>query len=332
MNIVIFNFTNKYLDKKFSKDTLNKYRDVLGFLYQNGYELNCSDKEVEEQLEMYNFFKSEDDFKLLNDSYKVASSDIGNKIVEEELYDIVKGTSFCRNEITSEKLYKVYADINWENIIYYVDRLNELINSKDIEIAGTLTDNRVAPLREKLDEIDELIFNEDKTNAWKKFVEIIDYVYNLYISMTKTKADQHNISKLSNLNDEIYGSVGGYNPLNNEIKCIYGSAIYNVKTILSTNDIGKIRVMANLILSEDGKDDDGIKYLIKWCKGTEKDNEKARQVVVNCLLNGILTLLQMKHNFSFLEQDIKNQDRMDRIKKEFTSILNYLNIDKGYLL
>ena len=37
----VFTWTDKQLKKKYSKDILEKYYKILGYLYQNGFDLNC---------------------------------------------------------------------------------------------------------------------------------------------------------------------------------------------------------------------------------------------------------------------------------------------------
>ena len=121
---------------------------------------------------------------------------------------------------------------------------------------------------------------------------------------------------------------------NGEIKCIIGSAVWDVKTIKTTKSIIKIKTVAGMILNDTiktGDDDEYIQYLEKWYNGIEKDNEKARRIVICSLLHGILTLLSLKHNINFLD-DKKNSERADVIKFEFSKILEYCGIDKEYLL
>lgn len=336
-NYNVFLWTDKQLKKHYSKEILDKYYKQLAFLFQNGYNMEeCETiKEIEEQLEMWNYFKNYEDFEDMKNLYNIESDyNVGKKIFSEELYDIIKFSTFSRKEVDNPILIKGYANTYWNKIGEALNRLDNLFESDDIEIKGVVKElSNQNNIRERLDELFDKYEEEKKILTWIKFAELNNIIYSTYIKLTKLKTDSINVSKASNLNDELYGGIGGFNPNTGEIKCIIGSAVWQLKTIKSTKSIVKIKTVAGYIFENKPiiEDDEGIKYLDKWFKGIEKDDEKARQVVVCSLLHGIITLLCLKHNLNFLK-DEKNSKRAEAIYYELEKIMEYCEISKDYLL
>lgn len=338
-NYKVFDWTDKQLKKLYSKEILDKYYKELAFLYQNGYDFECSTLEdVEEQFDMWNYFKTMEDFEELRNLYGKPielESSIGKKILIEELYDIIKNSTFIRKEADNPIAIKRLATTYWDKIGIILDRIDTLFSCTDLELEAVLkTVKNINDIKEKVSYLEEKYEEGIKVLTWIKMVELCNVVYSLYIQTSKVKTDAINISKASNLNDEIYGGIGGFNPNTGEIKCIIGSAVWEVKTVKSAKTMTKIKLLAGSILNDNIKtseDDEGIKYLERWYKGLEKDDEMARRVVVCSLLHGILTLLSLKHNLNFLE-DKKNCQRAEDIKTEFCKIMEYCGIEKDYLL
>ena len=336
-NYNVFLWTDKQLKKHYSKEILDKYYKQLAFLFQNGYNMEeCETiKEIEEQLEMWSYFKNYEDFEDMKGLYNIESDySVGKKIFSEELYDIIKFSTFSRKEVDNPILIKGYANTYWNKIGEALNRLDNLFESDDIEIKGVVKElSNQNNIRERLDELFDKYEEEKKILTWIKFAELNNIIYSTYIKLTKLKTDSINVSKASNLNDELYGGIGGFNPNTGEIKCIIGSAVWQLKTIKSTKSIVKIKTVAGYIFENKPiiEDDEGIKYLDKWFKGIEKDDEKARQVVVCSLLHGIITLLCLKHNLNFLK-DNKNSKRAEAIYYELEKIMEYCEISKDYLL
>ena len=336
-NYNVFLWTDKQLKKHYSKEILDKYYKQLAFLFQNGYNMEeCETiNEIEEQLEMWNYFKNYEDFEDMKGLYNIESDySVGKKIFSEELYDFIKFATFSRKEADNPILIKGYANTYWNKIGEALNRLDNLFESDDIEIKGVVKElSNQNNIRERLDELFDKYEEEKKILTWIKFAELNNIIYSTYIKLTKLKTDSINVSKASNLNDELYGGIGGFNPNTGEIKCIIGSAVWQLKTIKSTKSIVKIKTVAGYIFENKPivEDDEGIKYLDKWFKGIEKDDEKARQVVVCSLLHGIITLLCLKHNLNFLK-DKKNSKRAEAIYYELEKIMEYCEISKDYLL
>lgn len=334
-NYKVFVWTDRQLKKQFKKETLEKFYIILAFLYQNGFRVNCEDEEVEEQLKLWNYFQNDSDIVDLKELYGIESDfSIGKKIMIEELYDIVKASSFCHNETDNPTIMKTLATSNWSNIKNNLDRIDKLFNSTDSEIVGALKPiKNIDDIRSRIQFIKSKIEKEIRVLTWIQFSELINLIYSIYIQFGKIKTDQHKLAIISNLNDELYGGIGGFNPITGEIKCIIGSAVWDIKSCKSAKTMTKVKTLANAILKETKTDEDEeeIKFLEKWISGHQTDDERARRVVVNYLLNGVLVLLSLKHNLNFLE-DKRNHLRADAIKYEFIKILEYCNVDKEYLL
>lgn len=334
-NYKVFTWTDRQIKKQFKKETLDKFYKIIAYLYQNGFKVNCEDSEVDEQLKMWNYFQNDSDLVDLKELTGIESDyTVGTKIMIEELYDIVKNSSFCQKEADNPMIIKTYAAGSWKDIVLNTQRIKEFFYCTDSEIVGALKPVKNADdIRKKIDSLEESIGKQIKVLTWIKFSELINNIYSIYIHFGKVKTDQNKISISSNLNDEIYGGIGGFNPNTGEIKCIIGSAVWDVKSCKSAKTMTKIKTIAQTILKENKveEDEDAIVFLQRWVNGTQEGDERARQVVVNCLLQGILTLLSLKHNLSLIE-DKRNHARADAIKYEFGKIMEYCGVDKDYLL
>lgn len=338
-NYHVFAWTKKQLEKKYPKDVLDKHEKILAYLYQNGYEVNCDTLEdIEEQLSLYNNFETTDDFQeLVSNGSAGVDGSVGKKIVAEELYDIIKDTSFVRREGADNPVaIKTFATSNWSGIGRMVERLLTMFDSEDSEITAAIKSiENSNNIIERIEQLEEKYDDGLKVISWIKARELSDIIYSAYIKLSKVKTDEINISKASNINDEIYGGIGGYNPQTGEIKCIIGSAVWELKAMKNTATKVKMRTVAAKILEDDiaerPDDDDGIKFLARWYAGKESDDEYARRAIVTSLCFGILSLLSLKHNLSFIE-DSRNSERADAIYSEFKKILEYCGIEKEYLL
>lgn len=329
-----FYWTDKYLRKTYSEEVLKKYYPIIAFLYQNGFHLSCEEDEIDEQMLLFNYFKSDDDFEDLKGTTNIQSDyEVGKRIIVEEIYDILKNTTFGRKETSdSPAILKTFAETYWVKINDSFLRIQELFLSKDSEIVGAFSNvENYNDILKKINELQVAIVEDRKVLTWIMFTNLVNVLYSLYIKLGKVKTDTHKLSIASNLNDEIYGATGGYNPNTKEIKCIIGSAVWDLKSCKKGNKT-KIKNMAKEILDTPKTEDDKyLDYLERWYKGYETDDAYAQQIVCGCLLNGILALLSLKHNLSFLE-DIRNSERADNILDEFRSIAKLCEIDKDYLL
>lgn len=341
-NYKVFSWTERQLKKHYSQEILSKYFKILAFLYQNGHDIeDCSSvEEMEEQMDMWNNFETIEDFEELERLYEHKNDDysfsVGKKILSEELYEIIKNSTFIRKEAENPPAMKRYATIYWDSIGKLINELDCIFSSTDKEIAGALKSiKNVDGIKEKINSLREKYEKEVKVLTWIKALELCNVVYSTYIQLSKVKTDTINISKASNLNDELYGSIGGFNPNTGEIKCIIGSAVWETKTIKNITSVIKLKSVAGSILKDTKKtkeDDKYIEFLERWYAGKETNDELARRVVVNSLLWGIMTLLCLKHNFNLIESDKRNGKRSDQIHYEFGKIMEYCGIEKEYLL
>ena len=111
-NYKVFLWTDRQLKKHHSQKTLDKYYKILAYLYQNGFDVNCSEEEVDEQLAMYNFFEKPEDLQELRDVCGIKSDyETGKKIYLEELYDIVKTNAYSRQTSENPAIIKTYAQL-----------------------------------------------------------------------------------------------------------------------------------------------------------------------------------------------------------------------------
>ena len=338
-NYHVFAWTKKQLERKYPKDILDKHEKVLAYLYQNGYDVSCDSLEdIEEQFSLYNNFETVEDFQeMMSHSGVNIDGTVGKKIVAEEFYDIIRDTTFVRREDADNPvIIKTFATSNWSGIGRMIERLLAVFESSDAEIKAAVSSiENVKDIIERIDTLEEKYDSGLKVISWIKARELSNVIYSAYIKMSKVKTDEINISKASNINDEIYGGIGGYNPQTGEIKCIIGSAVWELKAMKNTATKVKMRTVAAKILedclTEQPDDDDGIKFLARWYAGKESDDEYARRAIVTSLCFGILSLLSLKHNLSFIA-DSRNSERADAIYSEFKKILEYCGIEKEYLL
>lgn len=339
-NYRVYLTTDKIIRKKFSEEVLSKYYKQIGFLYQNGYELNCENDEVEEQLAAFDFFKNDNSLEELN-SIEDYKSDLsyGRKLISEELYDIIRETTFLKQDLSSPNLIKICCKNNWEKIKNNVDRIDSLFNSKDSEICGNynLIPN-IEDIQKRILEIKERINKEYLVLTWISTKELVNIIYSIYVRFSKPKNGELRSSIKINLNDEIYGGLGGYNPADGKIKCMAGSAIWDVKSNYS-GSTDKIKITVSRILNgglSNEHDDEYIKFLEKWYNTkslqTEENNKKAKQVVINSLLIGIFNLLLLKHEMNLLKNDTRNSLRAKEAINEMKAILRYCCIPNSYLL
>lgn len=328
----MFIYTEKQLLKKFGKK--NSYFDILATLYQNGFDLNCSESEIKEQLELLEI-KNYDDIVRLRKEWKLdSSSEIGKKIIVEELYDIVKLGSFSMKEMSSTTIIKTYTSSNWNNIICLTNRIKDLFDCRDAEIRKVIVSiDNVDVVFEKLEALENTIEKELKVATWNYFSDLIKLCYKIYIKIGKEKADFHKLTIHSNINEELYSAVGGYNPNTREIKTMVGSAVSNVKACYDGNELYMKMSAAEIVkdLPKDEKDHNML-VLKNWVKSKTGNIEEVKRIIVNCLLNGILNLLIIKHNISLYEDDKRNWDRAEKVKDEFSSIIKWCGIDKEYLM
>ena len=331
----LYYYTQKQINRMYPKELLDKYSNELGWLYQNGFTTDIdSVEEFEEQLALWDNFENGLD-ELRNITTTKSSLDIGQHIVVDEFYKICKNSSFCRVEAEDAIYVKSLATINWNNIIKIARELNELFNCQDYEIKQfieTIPNHKI--LIEKINFLNDKISKDLKVISWFTFTDIINNIYSAYIKYGKTKSDTKSSNLVSNLNSELYGAIGGFNPNTREVKTFIGGAIYEVKEVYGLKNENKIKLLGKEIIKDNKgnlNEPEYFKLVEDFVDGKRVDIEKVKQVIICSMLYGILNLLSLKHNINFLT-DNKNCVRAEALRHEFTAILNYCNIPKEYLL
>lgn len=324
----VFIYTKDYLVKKFSKETLDKYFSTLAFLFQNGYNLNFENDEVDEQLSLFNYFRTEEDFEELRELKPVAVSNDANKMVAIEFMGIVKKCLFVSKGDASPALIKTIISSHWNEINDIIIRMNEIFDCEDSEIKGVLYQlSNLNDLIKKVNELERGYSKNLKVLTWLNLTSFLKEIYTSYTYISKEEGSRH-YAISENINDELYGSIGSYNPSSKEIKSIIGSVVFDLKSLKNSSSLVKVKQTAKLILSENNKEDDEeIKYLIKWSDGKETDNDRARRAVMNSTMYGILSLLCLKYGITFSEDKL-NSLKAEKIYDEFNSILKYCGIEK----
>ena len=132
-NYVVFPYTAGCLSKTYAKSTLDKWGDQLAFLFQNGFSFKA-DSDIDEQMMLFNGFKTYDDFKDLQKSFGTENPDptvIGYKIVDSMIDYILKGSTFAQKTFVNVKS----GGLQLKSIIKRnVDYLDFLFNSDDFEV------------------------------------------------------------------------------------------------------------------------------------------------------------------------------------------------------
>jgi hypothetical protein len=353
--MVVFDTTKKYLEKRYSRKVLDKYFSQLAFLYQSGFVLECnSDDETIQQIENFNSFKSDVDFEDLKKAYgniKVSSA-IGDKIITDSLYSILTATKWAVDElsvINQKKAVSVYDNIIRETVKTLVDIMSCKCDSVEASFTDFQTSyaNIYNNLVSTIDKVNRYITESKKVMLWNSFVDLRKTVFKMYLLYNKLTSGKKNVMsvvKASNLNDEIYGSSGGFNPITGTVKAVNGSAVYELFITHKLNldnpvCLTKMKVLAKSILDDadcythiktaEFDDDDSKErflYLYNWYKNQQTDNEKARHIIELIELNGILSLLCLKYQLTILTADRLNIGREKGIITEFTKIVNYCNV------
>jgi len=313
------------MEKKFSSEVLIRFLPVLAFLYQNGYDLSCNNEEVDEQLSLFNYFKTENDFTYFT-SLLPKRKYVNKKILSEELYDIIKAHSYINKGGMSPATIKASATIYWEDIETTTERLEYIFSCKDYNVKKVINElSNINSIKSKIENVKDSLNRELKVLTWIRFSELIKEIYITYIFLSKER-DARNIAVVTNINNELYGGIGGYNPNTKEIKCIFGSAISDLKMCKSS--MVKVKQITKVILKEKAPkedDDSEIKHLILWDSGKSKDDRRAQRAVITSSLYGIISLLCLKYSFNLLDEEL-NSIKACKIKEEFDAILNYCGI------
>lgn len=337
-NYYVFQYTDTQVKRKYSQAILDKYYKQVCYLYQNGFVIpTMTEEEFEEQMFINNYFKDTSDLEsikeLLKEEIDYSLTPMGDKIISEECYAILKNSQFSTLECENTEIIKIYARTNWEKIKSNTERFGKLLTSTDEQI--------VLSFRNKVDNYSDLIDKQKRLSdkiekkllvpSWLMFQDLVKHIYVIYIKLSKVKTDSSRSSTYTSIRDELYGTQGGYNPNTNEIKFTMGSALQEIKTVKTTTDKNVLISTAKKIAKENKYDMRGeADYLVKAAKGYKVDPEQVRKVLIQVFLTGCMNLLVLKYNLSLLD-DKTNYIRADAIEREFNCILKTLNIQRGDL-
>ena len=216
-------------------------------------------------------------------------------------------------------------------IFFRFSYLSALFDSDDFEVVRVLKVIKEEGVEDLIEECEEAFENGLYNVLFVKYQRLYNLVSEMHkkcyraLLSSSVKGLQ---ARMGNVNDEIYGSSGGYNPNNSEIKCRNGSLVYELKTLtnkaVASKDLKyKMRVIAEEAI-ENGETD---KMLIAFVGGNDADLDKVRNILTDVCISGISILLSLKHGLTIIEDDALNMERSKRIAQELSAICKYCGID-----
>ena len=181
----IFRYTKEELERKFSKNILNKFLQELAFLYQNGYELNCKEEEIDEQLSLFNYFQTSSDFEELA-SINSANHSSNKRIVAEELFDILKKSVFVNKDQRSPNTIKECITENWDNVVDAVSKIEYILVCQDLDIKTPVHElTNFTALNNCIEKVKDSIDRNLKVLTWIKFGELVKITLSLHSESLK---------------------------------------------------------------------------------------------------------------------------------------------------
>ena len=330
-NYVVYPYTMGYLRKVYAKDVLNKWADQLAFLFQNGFSLEDSD--IDEQMMLFNGFKTYEDFEDLVKSFGKAGqfnepTEIGYKIVDSLLEYVIKSSTFASKEFYDIKSAGVQLREKMNELVGYI---NSLLTSDDVEVKRVI---KVLDVQKAADLVDECLdlYEEGTYNIllikyqalYQQISEMHKKCYRALLS-SGSKGLQ---ARMGNVNDEIYGSSGGFNPTDDAIKCVNGSAVFELKILADKSVSDSSIYYKMLVIAKEALENGEPSRLLKsFVKGDKSQLGEVRKALIEVDLSGIMVLLGLKHGLTLLEDDSLNNERAKRIAHEFSAICKYVGLD-----
>lgn len=330
-NYVVYPYTMGYLRKVYAKDVLNKWADQLAFLFQNGFSLEDSD--IDEQMMLFNGFKTYEDFEDLVKSFGKAGqfnepTEIGYKIVDSLLEYVIKSSTFASKEFYDIKSAGVQLREKMNELVGYI---NSLLTSDDVEVKRVI---KVLDVQKAADLVDECLdlYEEGTYNVllikyqalYQQISEMHKKCYRALLS-SGSKGLQ---ARMGNVNDEIYGSSGGFNPTDDAIKCVNGSAVFELKILADKSVSDSSIYYKMLVIAKEALENGEPSRLLKsFVKGDKSQLGEVRKALIEVDLSGIMVLLGLKHGLTLLKDDSLNNERAKRIAHEFSAICKYVGLD-----
>lgn len=332
-NYVVFPYTYEYLRKKYSSDVLNEWGDQLAFLCQNGYSFTCSNslESISEQMHLFNEFQNYDDFEnlknLWNDKTIEDPTKEGYKMVDSVLDIIINKSAWALNRFIDIKSASLSYKDTIEKMVFF---LGLIVDSDDVlikNVANKMFDEGTLSNIEKCyDFIDDERYIPLLLTYQKLYEQVLEIHKKIY-RMLLTNGDKGKGIRMSNINDEIYGSSGGFNPNDKSIKCRNGSALFTLKNLTDKNISDADLRIKMLVLAQDCvKDGETDKIIVRFAKGDNSNLSKVRKVLTEIVLNGIIVLLCLKHSLTLIENDNLNEGRAQRIAYELSAICDYVGL------
>lgn len=329
---MVYPYTLGCLQKKYSDDVLKKYGDQLAFLFQNGYDIdgNVSMQIIEEQFSLFNNFETYEDYKDLCKQWKKISEGvcvIGYKIVSSVLDIVLKKSARLSLVNASKELGKVY----YSTIVECLNILDNLLSSEDTEVE---TANSFLFNQETKDLLDKCMDILDSDNANEcllmiRYQELYSKIMDAYktarkfLSSTTSKGD---VSRTGNINDELYGSSGYFNPQNNKMLARAGSAVFELKEWVNGNSqelLYKMLALSKDLVKNNSEND---KTLVAFINGDYSQLENVKKVLANITFYGILVLLELKHGLSLFDER-SNESKAKCITHELYEICKFCGYD-----
>ena len=335
---VVFPYTASFLKKKYTQDILKKWGDQLSFLFQNGFTLqDNSPAMIEEQMVLFNGFKTYEDFEDLKRTFGRAGdfddpTPEGFKIVDSLLeFILTTSAGIGRHQFYDIKKAGVSLKNNIKKILDY---LQVLFDSDDLEIARVVKLIKTDEASDLLDNCLDAFEGEHFTVMLVKFQALYEQIEEMHKKCYRAllnSSEKGLQTRIGNVNDEIYGSSGGYNPNDNTIKCKNGSLVYELKLLTDkTIPTKDLRVKMLVIAQEAVDNGDKDKLLLSFLKGDNSHIEAVRNILIQTDLSGCMVLLSLKHGLTLFEDSL-NSERAKRIAHEFSAICNYVGIDGNNL-
>jgi hypothetical protein len=333
---VIFPYTVKRLRKVYSKPILDKWLDQLAFLFQNGFSFQDSLLEqIDEQMMLYNNFKTYDDFQDLIRTFGKAfdseleyPSEEGYKIVDSILELIITSSAYAVGEVHDIKYMGEKLKDHMNKMVGY---LQTLFDSDDFEVVRVLKVIKEDAAEDLIEECEDA-FEDGLYNVlfvkYQKLFEVVSEMHKKCYRALLSNGEKGLQSRMGNVNDELYGSSGGYNPNDSEIKCRNGSLVYELKLLtdksVASKDLKyKMRVIAEEAV-ENGETD---KTLTAFINGSDAEIDKVRNILTEVCLSGVSILLSLKHGLTIIEDDSLNKERSKRIGAELSAIIKYCGLN-----
>ena len=330
---VVFPYTSNYLKKNYTRDVLDAWGDQLAFLFQNGYKFTCNNSlsSITEQMDLFNGFQDYDDFENMKNLWGNRTmqdpTKEGYKIVDSVFDIIISKSAWALSQFVDIKSMGLAYKDTIEKMLKF---LSVVVESDDILVKNVVNamfdEGTLSNIEKCYDLLDDEKYTMLLLTYQKLYKQVLDIHKKIY-RMLLTNGEKGKGIRMSNINDEIYGSSGGFNPNDKSIVCRNGSALYTLKTLadkkLSDADI-RIKM---LVMAQDCvKDGETDKTIVRFAKGDNSNLAKVRKVLTEIALNGIIVLLSLKHGLTLLDGDTLNEKRAERIAHELSAICSYVGL------